>query len=90
MSFWLHDHRVCWQGVAGSTAPSLQAVAGHDIMGALLEEFTTVFAKPMGMPPPQSRDPYINLVRAQHQWPSALTATPLPTRMSWSGSVPLC
>jgi hypothetical protein len=62
MSFWHHDHRVCWIGVAGSRAPSVRVCSSDDLFPALLEEFTSVFAEPSGMPPPRHRDHCINLL----------------------------
>lgn len=54
MSFWHGDHRVSWSGVAGTPGPSLRACSSTDLLPALLEEFTPVFAEPSGMPPPRS------------------------------------
>jgi hypothetical protein len=62
MSFWHHDHRVCWTGVAGSWAPSVRVCSSDDLFPALLEEFTPVFAEPSGMTPPRHRDHCINLL----------------------------
>lgn len=62
MSFWHRDHRVCWQGVAGPASPSLHACSNTDLLPALLDEFSAIFAEPTGMPPPRSRDHCINLV----------------------------
>jgi transposase InsO family protein len=62
MSFWHHDHRVCWTGVAESRAPSVRVCSSYDLFPALLEEFTPVFAEPSGMPPPRHRDHCINLL----------------------------
>jgi hypothetical protein len=76
MSFWHWDHRVCWTGLAGATGPVLRACSVEDLLPALLEEFTAVFAEPCCMPPPRSRDHCINLVP--------------PTKTSLSTSALLC
>jgi hypothetical protein len=60
MSFWHRDHRVCWNGVAGAAGPTLRACSADDLLPTLLEEFAAVFTEPSGMPPPRSRDHYIN------------------------------
>ena len=51
LSFWCHYHKVCWQGVASPSSPSLQVCFGNDLLTALLNEFAAVFAEPVGMPP---------------------------------------
>lgn len=62
MSFWHHDRQVCWKGVAGPASLGLKACHSTDLMLALLEEFTSVFAELDGMPPPRSWDHHINLL----------------------------
>jgi len=62
MSFWHQGRQVCWKGVASTPSPRLKACNGSDIMTALLEEFSSVFSEPTGMPPPRSREHSINLV----------------------------
>jgi len=56
MSFWHRDHKVCWQGIAGPKGPALRVCSGDDMLQAMLQEFTDIFAEPTGMPPPRTRD----------------------------------
>jgi hypothetical protein len=56
MSFWHRDHSVCCQGVAGPASLALRACSDANLLPAMLDEFSTVFAEPTGIPPPCSRD----------------------------------
>jgi hypothetical protein len=62
MEFWHQDHRVCWQGLAGPARPQLAKLDVHGLLEAVLDEFTSIFAEPVGMPPPRARDHRITLV----------------------------
>jgi hypothetical protein len=62
MSFWLRDHRVCWQGLAGPSRPLLAQLDIDGLLEVVLDEFSSIFAEPVGMPPPRARDHRITLV----------------------------
>lgn len=51
MSFWYANHTVRWQGYAPSKM-AVRVLVGEegDLMNVLLEDFTTLFTEPCGLP----------------------------------------
>jgi hypothetical protein len=85
MSFWHWDHHICWQGITGPSSLALRACSDANLLPALLDEFSTIFAEPTGMPPPHSRDHCINLVPGSspvavrhYRYPTSHNASALP------------
>jgi hypothetical protein len=62
MAFWLRDHRVCRQGLAGPARPLLAQLDIDGLLEAVLDEFSPIFAESVGMPPPRAKDHRITLV----------------------------
>lgn len=57
---WL-DHQVKWMGIGGLNPQAL--ALSTNILQLLLAEFTDIFAEPMDLPPRQSFDHRIHLLR---------------------------
>jgi hypothetical protein len=62
MSFWCDERMVRWTGM-GSMAPCCNTLsAPRDLLEALLESFTDIFAEPCGLPPLRRHGHHIRLL----------------------------
>jgi hypothetical protein len=62
MSFWQHGRTVRWTGV-GSTSPQCAMLStSRELLQALLDAYTDIFAMPQGLPPPRRHDHCIRLL----------------------------
>jgi hypothetical protein len=62
MSFWRHGRMVRWTGV-GSTSPQCALLStSRELLQALLDTYTDIFAMPQGLPPPRRHDHRIRLL----------------------------
>ena len=63
MSFWLKDHQVTWTGKEGPLSKfRAHSMQEFDLMAALLEEYSAVFATPHGLPSTRLSDHHIHLL----------------------------
>lgn len=62
MLLWRSNRRVRWRGVPGPPGVRLQSLQGRELLDLLLDEFTDVFATPVGLPPKRARDHSIHIM----------------------------
>jgi hypothetical protein len=62
MTFHFQRRPICWTGVLASKPTTISAtVASEQLLDALLDSFSSVFAEPTGLPPQRAHDHRITL-----------------------------
>jgi hypothetical protein len=62
MSFWWHGRMVRWMGMSSTSPQCALLSTSRELLQALLDAYTDIFAMPQGLPPLRRHDHHIRLL----------------------------